>query len=281
MKESLKLMWSCKPFRRILISGVLRSPIQLMTIVVMTLFTYYYCDGDMNRAFDFKNNPKMFIILIIIGGGFFIGQFGAMGLFPVLIKKMDVKTIYNLTAISGIPTGLIFALFLMHPQELAEVKYVAILGVLILFGGIGFGLVMVCQSMMIADCIDYEEYHNGFRPDGVFFSGQSFITKLSAGIASIISAYVFNAVGYSGKNIDDLNKALAGGAHFASDPRYAKYSWAMWFLLTVPPAIGMMVAIIPTLKYEITKKDHEKMLAELIKRHDAEKAEVAEVAEEA
>jgi Na+/melibiose symporter-like transporter len=276
MKESFKLMWSCKPFRRILISGVLRAPIQLMTIVVMTLFTYYYCDGDMNRAFDFANNPKMFIILIIIGGGFFIGQFGAMGLFPILIKKIDVKTIYNLTAISGIPTGLIFLLFMLHPSEMAEVKNVAILGVLILLAGIGFGLVMVCQSMMISDCIDYEEYHNGFRPDGVFFSGQSFITKLSAGIASIISAYVFNAVGYTGKNIDDMNNALASGStHFATDPNYAKYSWAMWFLLTVPPAIGMIIAILPTIKYEITKEDHDKMLAELIERHSEEK-QVAE-----
>ncbi len=271
MKESFKLMWSCKPFRRLLISGVLRAPIQLMTIVVMTLFTYYYCDGDMNKAFDFKNNPKMFVILLIIGGGFFIGQFGIMGVFPSLIKKVDVKTLYNFTAFAGIPTGLIFLLYKLHPTELDEVKYVAILGVLILVAGAGFGLVMVCQSMMISDCIDYEEYHNGFRPDGIFFSGQSFITKLSAGISSIISAYVYNAVGYTGKNIDDMNKMLAAGAkHFASD--YQSYSESMWFLLTVPAAIGMIIAVIPTIKYEISKHEHDKILAELIERHDAEKA---------
>ena len=145
------------------------------------------------------------------------------------------------------------------------------LGVLILVAGAGFGLVMVCQSMMISDCIDYEEYHNGFRPDGIFFSGQSFITKLSAGISSIISAYVYNAVGYTGKNIDDMNKMLAAGAkHFASD--YQSYSESMWFLLTVPAAIGMIIAVIPTIKYEISKHEHDKILAELIERHDAEKA---------
>jgi len=274
MKESFKLMWSCKPFRRLLISGVLRAPIQLMTIVVMTLFTYYYCDGDMNKAFDFSN-PKMVVILLIIGGGFFIGQFGIMGVFPYLIKRIDVKTLYNLSALAGIPTGLIFLLYKLHPTELDEVKYVAILGVLILIGGIGFGLVMVCQSMMISDCIDYEEYHNGFRPDGIFFSGQSFITKLSAGISSIISAYVYNAVGYTGKNIDDMNQALASGVkHFASD--YPKYSSAMWFLLTVPAAVGMIIAIIPTIKYEITKGEHDKILSALIEKHNAEKAETTE-----
>ena len=269
MKESFQLMWSCKPFRRILISGVLRSPMQLMMIVVITLFTYYYCDGDMMRAFT---DPKILIILVIIGGGFFIGQFGAMALFPYLIKKVDVKTLYNLTALSGIPTGLMFLIYKIAPYDLAETKWVVIEGILILLGGIGFGLVMVCQSMMISDCIDYEEYHNGFRPDGVFFSGQSFITKLSAGIASIISAYAFNAVGYTDTNIDKMNKALEAGKHFATD--FESYSSAMWFLLTVPPAIGMIRAVIPTIKYEISKKEHDTILKALVAKHEADGAEV-------
>ena len=217
----------------------------------------------------------MVVILLIIGGGFFIGQFGIMGIFPYLIKKIDVKTLYNLSALAGIPTGLIFLLYKLHPTELDEVKYFAILCVLILIGGVGFGLVMVCQSMMISDCIDYEEFHNGFRPDGIFFSGQSFITKLSAGISSIISAYVYNAVGYTGKNIDDMNQALASGVkHFATD--YQNYSSAMWFLLTVPAAVGMIIAIIPTIKYEITKGEHEKILASLIEKHNNEKTETTE-----
>ena len=56
---------------------------------------------------------------------------------------------------------------------------------------------------------------------------------------------------------------------FAKD--YGEYSWAMWFLITVPPAIGMVLAILPTLKYEITKEQHQKMLSELIERHKKEK----------
>lgn len=162
-----------------------------------------------------------------------------------------------------------FATFLVAPTELAKIGWVAIDGVLLLCSGAGIGAVNVCQSVMISDCIDYEEYTNGYRPDGIFFSGQSFITKFSAGIASIISAYVFAAVGYTDVNIDAMNKALANGASFAKD--YGEYSWAMWFLITVPPAIGMVLAILPTLKYEITKEQHQKMLSELIERHKKEK----------
>jgi Na+/melibiose symporter-like transporter len=37
---------------------------------------------------------------------------------------------------------------------------------------------------LIADAVDYEEYHSGIRPDGVFFAGQTFIVKLCSGIAT-------------------------------------------------------------------------------------------------
>ena len=262
MKESFALMWQCKPFRRILISGLLRSPIQLMMTVVMTLFSYYYCEGDLTTAFT---DIHKLVIVIIVGGGFFAGQFAATLICPALMKKMDIKTMYNLTGLLGIPTALVFVTYLIAPENLAQIGWVAIDGVLLLFAGAGVGAVNVCQSVMISDCIDYEEYHNGYRPDGIFFSGQSFITKFSAGIASIISAYVYNAVGYTDVNIDKMNQALASGSHFAID--YAPYAKAMWFLLTVPPAVGMMLAVIPTLKYEITADSHEKMLAALVERH--------------
>lgn len=262
IRESFALMWKCVPFRRILISGILRAPLQLMMTVVMTLFSYYYCEGDLTTAFT---DPHKLLIVIIVGGGFFVGQFAAMVLCPVLMKKINVKTLYNLTGLSSVPTALLFVVYLVAPTKLAEIGWVAIDGVLLLVAGAGFGAVNVCQSVMISDCIDYEEYHNGYRPDGIFFSGQSFITKFSAGIASIISAYVYQAVDYTDVKINAMNEALANGASFAND--YMAYSKAMWFLLSIPPAIGMLIAIIPTLKYEITSEEHQKMLSELVKRH--------------
>ncbi len=265
MRESFALMWKCVPFRRILISGILRSPLQLMMIIILTLFTYYFCDGNLQLAFT---NPKILVILIVLGGGYFVGQFAAMILCPVLMKKISVKAMYNLTAISAIPTAIVFLTYLADPAGLHQMKWVIINGVCFLISGLGFGAINVCQSIMISDCIDYEEYHNGYRPDGIFFSGQSFITKLSAGVATIISQYVLASVGYTDSNIDSMNKALKNGAHFATD--YPQYSKAMWFILTVPPAIGLAVAVIPTLKYEITTEGHEKMLAELVKRHQNE-----------
>lgn len=266
MKESFMLMWKCVPFRRILISGLLRSPAQLLMVVVMTLFAYYYCDGELTTAFT---DARKFLIVIIIAGGLFIGQFLTMAICPPLIKKYDVKKIYNLFGgLSAIPYALIFVVYLIAPTQLNEMKWVIIMGLLFFGAGAGFGAVNVCQSVMISDCIDYEEYHSGYRPDGVFFSGQSFITKFSAGIASIISGYVYSAVDFSDVNIDIMNNAIANGATFATD--FADYSKAMWFLISIPPAIGMALGVIPTLKYEISRKSHEEILQSLIEKHKNE-----------
>jgi Na+/melibiose symporter-like transporter len=62
-----------------------------------------------------------------------------------------------------------------------------------------------------------------------------------------------------------MNKALQNGASFAND--YMSYSKAMWFIFTIPPAIGYAISVLPTLRYEITNKEHQDMLSALIERH--------------
>lgn len=273
---SLKIAWNCKPFRRILISGIIRSPMQLFMTVIMTLLTYYYCNGDLNNAFS-AGNVLAAIALLIVGFG--AGEFGSMILVPILMKKWDVKTIYNATGALSLPIALLYVVYKVAPTGMLEIGWVAICAFLLLFTGASIGIVNVCQSVMITDCIDYEEYHTGYRPDGVFFSGQSFITKLSSGLSSLISAYVYAAVGYSDANIDKMNQALANGASFAND--YASYSDAMWLLITIPVAIGFLLAIIPTWKYEITP-EHRAEITEALKiRHDAAAMEKAEETAEA
>ena len=130
------------------------------------------------------------------------------------------------------------------------------------------------QSIMIADCVDYEEYHTGIRPDGIFFSGQSFITKLSGGIAAIIQSVAYSAVGFSDKNIAVMNEALANGESFVTY-NDGKYAMIMFFLISVPIAIGMFLSAIPTLKYALSDKEHTRILDELVKKRN-ESADVEE-----
>lgn len=274
-KENFQIMFGNKPFRQILISGILRSPIQLLMIVAMTLVTYYYANGNIMNILKTNEDGSIagidFKILIGLGSvavGLFVGQFVAMGVTPLIIKKVEKKTLYNFYSIAGaVPFALIFVFFKVSGGDLTSTVWSIVIGICMLFASASFGGINVLQSVMIADCVDYEEYHNGVRTDGVFFSGQSFITKLAAGISTIISSAVYAFVGYSGVNVDKLNKAIENGANFITydgGSGVGKYAEAMFFLISIPPAIGMFLSALPTLKYAMTDKEHEHILAELV-----------------
>lgn len=270
-KENFQIMFRNKPFRQILISGILRSPIQLLMIVAMTLVTYYYANGDIMNIF--KNGIDFAILarLGLIAVAIFLGQFAAMGSTPALIRKFEKKTLYNVFSIGGaVPFALIFVFYLLADGDIkTNMIWVVLTALCFLIAGAAMGGINVLQSVMIADCVDYEEYTNGVRTDGVFFSGQSFITKLSAGIASLLSAAVYSFVGYSDKNVAIMNEALANGADFltydgGSGP--GKYAATMFFLVSIPPAIGMLLSALPTLKYALSDKEHSRMLNELVEK---------------
>lgn len=281
-KENFKIMFGNKPFRQILISGILRSPIQLLMIVAMTLVTYYYANGNIMNILVYNDdgslagiNVKILIGLGCVAAGLFVGQFVAMGVTPLIIKKVEKKTLYNVYSIAGaVPYALIFVFYKVSGGDLTTTFWSIIIGICMLFGSAAFGGINVLQSVMIADCVDYEEYYNGVRTDGVFFSGQSFITKLAAGISTIVSSAVYAIVGYSGANVDKLNKAIENGASFLTydgGTGAGKYAEAMFFLISIPPAIGMILSAIPTLKYAMTDAEHKEILSELVSRRKGTK----------
>ena len=274
MKENFKTMWNCKPFRQLLISGILRSPIQLLSTVALSLVMYYYFDNDPGKALfvDGNLNFSLIIQVLILAVGIFGGMLIASAVTPNLARKFEKKALYNFYSVIGaIPFGLVFVCYLVFGEKMkTSLPITIVVGIVFFAASWAMGGLNVLQSVMIADCVDYEEYHNGNRPDGVFFSGQSFITKLSAGIATILQGIVFAVVKFSGSNVETVNNALANGtAHFSSD--FSKYAGAMFFLVAVPPMIGMLLSAIPTKNYALPNTEHQKILAALIeKRHEQE-----------
>ena len=265
IKENFKIMFGNKPFRQILISGILRSPIQLLGIVAMTLVMYYFFNNDIGGTLfvDGALNTALVLKVVIL----VIGLFGGMIFFPLcvpkLIQKHEKKNMYNFfTAIGAIPFAFIFIFFKLSGGNVLTWGGMVVMSLLFFMAGASMGSLNVLQSVMIADCVDYEEYTNGIRPDGVFFSGQSFITKLSAGIASLISGAVYAIVKFSDKNVALLNNALVNGADFKTY-NDGKFAAAMFFLISIPPAVGMLLAAIPTWKYALTDTEHTRILNEL------------------
>lgn len=171
-------------------------------------------------------------------------------------------------------------LYLSAPSKLVEPMYLAISLVLFVICGGAIGLISVLRSLMIADAVDYEEYQSGIRPDGVFFSGQSFITKLSMGIATVISGIAYSAVGFSDARVQEVNAFIEAGGIPRENPEYAPYLMILFFLISIPPAIGCLLAVIPTWKYALDDDEHNRIL-EILNKRRHEKEDSAESAEDA
>ena len=215
-------------------------------------------------------NMPILIHMVLVGGMMFVGQFAAMAVTPALMKRFEKKNLYNFfTLIGALPYVGMFALYLLSGGDVRPLSWGIPFSIFIALAGAAMGAINVLQSVMIADCVDYEEYTRGVRTDGVFFSGQSFITKLSSGIAALISSAVFGYVGYSGANVDKLNDALHAGADFLTydgGTGAGRYAMAMMFIISIPPAIGMALAAIPTWKYALSDAEHTRILDELVER---------------
>ena len=264
IKDNFRIMFSNRPFRQILISGVLRSPVLLLSTVAMTLVMYYFCNSadDPVSAFVTPDgfNVSLLLKVVVVAIGIFGGMIGVPAFVPALARKFEKKKLYNFFCLMGaVPFALVFVIFKVSGGDILSWGWIIVMGVLFFMASAAMGALNVLQSVMIADCVDYEEYTNGVRTDGVFFSGQSFITKLSSGIASLITGIVYTIVGFSGANVALLNNALINGAKFV-EYNGGSYASAMFFLVSIPPAIGMVLSALPTLKYALSDQEHTRIL---------------------
>ncbi len=259
--DNVKIMWDCKPFRRLLLSGIIKAPTQILSLVAMTLLSYYYGDNG-------GSGQSYMLFLATLGGSMFVAMFAGNAIAPKICEKIEKKTAYNLSSIIGaVPYAFIFVAFLIDGTGLYKPFWIVILSVMFALAGASFGISAVLQSIMIADCIDYDEHRTGYRPDGIFFSGQSFITKLGAGISSFIQGIVFAVVGFSGDAVKACNEALAASPAtdylFATAPEFASYRAGMFFLISIPAAVSCLISIIPMKGYEITNAEYARILSEL------------------
>jgi len=264
--ENVKIMWNCKPFRRVLISNVIKAPVQLILGVAMTLLSYYFGDNG-------GGGQSYMLYLAILGGAMYGAQFIAMALTPKLCAKWEKSLVYNVTTVLGaLPFAVVFMIYLIAGTRLYEMQWVIILAILFALAGLGMGSSTVMMSVLIADCVDYDEHRTGYRPDGVFFSGQSFVTKLGAGISTFIQGFVFAAVGFSGDNIARCNEILAASPAsdflFATAPEFEAYRFGLFFLISVPTAISCLLAVLPMRHYEISNSRHREILEELNARRN-------------
>lgn len=271
-KENVSIIVHNKPYFQLLLSGILGSTKMIIAIVAMTIVTYYYAS---------KNAILALVYMILLGGGFFFGQFIFMILTPALNKKISKKHLYNWSnLLSVIPYALIFVAYLIDPHHLNGAGWLFACFLLFGIAGGSGGITTVLQSQMIADCVNYEEYKSGRRPDALFFSGQTFLVKLQNGLATIFCGIAYTVVHFSDSRVAEVNAFINAGGIPRLAGEYSSFMMILFLIISIPPAIGCILTVIPTWRYALDDKEHARILAVLIERR-GELVPLEEPAEEA
>lgn len=254
-RGSVKILFKNKPFMQIMGSGILGSTKMMVASCSSYLILWYYSNG---------NETNTMFYFAVIGGGYFVGNFLAMYLTPAFLKKVSKKNLYNYSnLLSIIPFMAVFLFFLTNKGRTpnSTIPFVAIS---IFIAGALQGFPTVLQSSMIADSVDYLEWKVGERADGMCFAGQTFLAKLQSAVAYYGAMMILGIISYDSKAMQEF--VAAGGKAYLE---YPTIMTAMFAIITVLPAIGALLCVIPTWNYCLDEETHKKILEELNEKRRA------------
>ena len=132
----------------------------------------------------------------------------------------------------------------------------------------------IAHRSLLSDSIDEVELKTGERTEGIAFSMQNFISKLSAAVSKLIQGYVLKFLRF--ENIKGLDGAALVRAQSKNSP-FFKYRWHQFML---GPIVGSLLYLI-TILFLNDDREHMAEVERLLKerRKELEQAETAAAAE--
>lgn len=116
----------------------------------------------------------------------------------------------------------------------------------------------VISGYMIMDCLDYAEYETGERTEGSTFAVNNLIMKIGGAVFSSLVMLILGLVGYDAA----VNEpALKMGEHMMHN--YPELLNGIFALMTVMPAIGCILQMIPMFFYKLDDKRVNEIVGEL------------------
>lgn len=209
---------------------------------------------DAKAAYDFWIPRGTIVTTLTVAIG--VGMVPAMAIFPILRKKLSLKQIYIGSAVFGL---IVHALcYVVFQSNITSIN-IYILWVFLFLMGLPLGIYNVITYALIADSVDYLEWKTGERHEGVCFSFQTFLSKVNAAIATFIFGQIlgqsdFHAVDKSLVDIEGRQ------IFFRQSVETQKMLLA---LVTLVPAVGFLLTIIPMFFNDYTGKVKEQAQKEL------------------
>ena len=162
---------------------------------------------------------------------------------PALCKKVDKFWLYIICLIIFVIASII-QYFVGYSNEIALDVTMALRGI----GLVGYNVLVY---MFTPDCVEYGHYKTGIRQEGITFSIQTCVTKLSAALMSSLSLFLLAFFGFKAVNANPTTGIVDEVG-----------ALGCWKVLTWVSAIGPIVAIVVLVCfYRLRDKDVNLMAA--------------------
>lgn len=114
------------------------------------------------------------------------------------------------------------------------------------------GMKKILPREILNEALDYCEWENGYRTEGMSIAAKNMITKIVTNTNSTFTTLILKKIGYS----------LTAGFGGQSD----KTKYLMFAMCTLVPSLTGMISMIPKFFYNINRAEREKMYEELTER---------------
>ncbi|MGN0555219.1 MAG: MFS transporter [Candidatus Fimenecus sp.] len=209
---------------------------------------------DAAAAYDFWIPRGTIVTTLTVAIG--VGMVPAMAVFPLLRKKFSLKQIYIGSALFGL---VVHALcYIVFAQDISTIN-LYLLWVFLFLMGFPLGIYNVITYALIADSVDYLEWKTGERQEGVCFSFQTFLSKVNAAIATFVFGQILGKSDF--KAVDKSLTDVVGRQIFFEQS--AQTQKMLLALVTIVPAVGFLLTVIPMFFNDYTGKKKEQAQKEL------------------
>lgn len=239
--EGLKMVAHNKPliiFSLALILGCMRSTVEVDAEIM----------GKLRYATTVEDGLKVFSSLTLLTG---FAATPNMILLPLYTRKFNNKTIImcwlGCNAIGYAVLGLVGVQNI--PQGTVSAVVITALRFVALFNAIGS-----LQPLMLSEIYDYQQYKTGKRLEGFIQTFAYALVLVFTNLANVIMAYVKQGMGYEPKNY--FNTSVVSDELMDVAVNYFNLA----LIVSASSAVLMLITMI---FYNLSKKDHKRIMEEL------------------
>lgn len=188
--------------------------------------------------------------ILILGIPMVVGLMTGMALTPKLVRRFGAIQTYIIATVAGtIPFTIEFFIGFQNIWMLMLFSFLFTL----MISPMG-----VVSTLLISDCVDYMEYKTGQRSEGISFSVQTFMSKATAALQSLVVGLLLAAFAYA--------KPIEVDGVLVEQVQSAYTQQGIWAMYTIIPSLGSIFSIIPLLFYPLKKEEMGRINKELESR---------------